>query len=118
MQRGWNLTAKLGFLRPKHQEEQIKKMQVDLAKAEGLNEILTHRNWPIVRVILNDLKDQAVKELSRKGLESRDMERLNHRLELLTDIDNVFDSIMKHGTDALKTLEKLKEKNDDRSTSN
>ena len=117
-ERIWRLKKKVGFLRPQSKVDKIKKAEADLVKAEGLQKILTNKDWPIVRVIFDDLRSQVVSELSRRGLESKDMERLNHRLELLKDIDNAFDSIMKHGTDALKILEKLKEKSDDRSASN
>lgn len=108
--------CQVGFLRRIDKEEVKKLAEIDLSRAEGLNKILTHNNWSIVRGVLDTLKDQAVTELSRKGLESRDMERLNHRLELLKDIDSVFDRIMKRGTEALKALEKLKEKSNDRAS--
>lgn len=118
-ERLFDITRKLGsvFL-PENRELKLKRIEADLIKAEGLQKIQVNENWSIVQGVFDSLHSQAVTELSKRGLQAKDMERLNHRLELLKDIHNNFDRIMKSGTEALQALDKLKEKRDDGQSSN
>lgn len=110
----WSIKKLGSSFRVEDKKEKFKKIEADIAQAESLQKILVNDNWPVVQGVLDSLKNQAVTELSQRALNGKEMERLNHRFEMLKDIQNAFDSIMNRGTEALKAFNKLKEKNDAR----
>ena len=82
--------------------------------ANDLRGLLLHKNWSSMQRILDGFKSDAVRELGKNGMELRDWMRINHRFELLMEIDSIINTTLDVGTQADGLLSKMKEKSDGR----
>jgi hypothetical protein len=82
--------------------------------ANDLRGLLLHKSWSSMSRILDKFRNEAVQELGTNGLENRDWLRINHRMELLSDINNEIQAVLNQGDQAAVALAKMKEKSDGR----
>ena len=84
------------------------------AEADLLRGLMLHKGWPVMLRVLDRFKREAVQELGTKGMMWRLWWRVNHRMELLNNIDYELLAILNQGDQANAALAKIKEKSDGR----
>ncbi len=93
-------------------EKQIADLTRQVAQCDSLRTVLAGRNWSTVQSILDAFKVEAVRELGTRGLVLLDWERINHRVELLDDINNAMLAILKRGDAAREILDRMSKEKD------
>ena len=91
-----------------------KEQKIDLQKAINkgalVEKLRTGKDWPVVDDLLRFFHDQAVQGFSQTGITPKQVERLNHRLELIRHFREETERRIQEGKTALQLLGKLKEK--------
>ena len=100
-----------------NRERHIEELKKQVAQCDSLRAVMAAKNWHAIQGILDGFKHEAVRELGTKGLEERDWLRINHRMELLLDIDNEMLARLNRGDAARDLLDQMtKEKDNGRRT--
>jgi len=111
----FNIKRKLaGIFMPRSTEDQMKDLQFVVNESAKVEKLYTGEDWPVVEKLLKVFHDGALREMSNKGISTKAMERVNHRLEFIKDFKEEVERILRDGSIALTKLTRLKEKEDDR----
>ena len=108
MSRVFNIRNKLPnmFL---SKEDKLKIYQRDADVGEKVSELYANtKNWLTVKSVLQSFHDEAVNKISQRNLPPKDLEWVNSRLSLISEIFKKFDAIRQKGVIAHKKLKEMK----------
>lgn len=91
-------------------EEQEADLLAAIEKSVQIEKLYKGADWPALDGLLTVFHDKAVQEMSSEGITPKQMERLNHRLELIRNFREEIDRVIYDGRIAKHHLDKLKEK--------
>ena len=89
--------------------DKVRYLRSQVVRADALRSLIMNKNWSEMLRILDKYRNEAVQELGTKGIEHRDWLRINHRMELLADINNEIQMTLQQGEEANRVLSKMKE---------
>ena len=98
-------------------EEEKLKLEKDLAEAAAARGLKASDNWPIVKLILDELKDEAVNKTSQRNAPDKELRWANNRFETIDQFYEKLETKIKKGISAQPIYSKLKEKENGRPTS-
>jgi hypothetical protein len=91
--------------------EDRRPLLLKLMRRANLVDSLMHSDgWPVVPEIIDDFRQKIADELGRKLLTDAELHRLNHRMELIKELEQEFTNILREGETARREWSKLQDK--------
>lgn len=95
-----------------NKQQKIEQLQKHVAQSDSLKILTGGQNWHVMQAILDGFYNEAVQELGTKNLLWLGWRRLNHRVELLHDIQRDVRVIITRGDDAQQQLDRISKEED------
>lgn len=80
------------------------------AKGNEVAELMAYKSWPVMEMLFDLFRDEAITALGAKNVKPEDSQRLTNRIELIRDIRKKLQSTKEAGRKAEEQLVKMTEK--------
>lgn len=103
-----------GIIGRKSIQERLDDFEGQLKSLVPVEKMRIGKDWPAFHSILQRLRESTLQEMSGTNLSDKEMSRINHRLELITDIYQEIDRDVAESKRVFATVQKLKEQENER----
>jgi len=91
-------------------ETRILELKKRIREADKIVHIISNENWPAMKSIFAALRDEAIKGLSTRNITIEQSQRFTNRMEMLRDISERIERVVKSGKESKDSLDKIMEK--------